>query len=681
MILSLVLLAAFQQQPAAQTAPTSPPPPPKPALAPSPIATLQVTPGTKVSMTAGDTLRLRATALDSGGKPVDGVTYRYMASGGRFEGKVDSTGLIESGSTGALGVSVIASVAGTKPVVEKVDVRMLPGPAARVAVQPAVGRMVVGQRLRMTATSYSAASDQRSDKFTWRSSAPAVAKVGDDGVVTAVAPGKAVISAKTGTVDQKVNVQVIANTLASLELTPTRADAKTGDVIQFKVTARDKNGAVISGLTPTWSFSPGNGMMDANGAFVGYEAGSYLITASFGSRSTDAAVTLAPRDIRRPLTVVGRLPRSRFTTEEVWVMPDGKHAFLGSGSGGDVLYAIDISDPAHPTVTDSIVSNTRRVNDVMSTPDGKVIVFTREGASDRKNGIVIASTEDPAHPKVISEFTEGVNSGVHSAFVYQQEKFGTHVYLTNDGTGAMHVIDISDPYQPKEVAQWRTPRPDAGRTLHDIDVQNGLAYLSYWNDGLVILDIGNGVKGGSPSNPQLVSQYKYDLNALYRPVEAAGGPGFIRGTHTAWRHNNYVFIADEVFPATGVKGAKDASAFRAYGRLQVIDVSDVNNPHSVAWYEPEYGGVHNIWVAGDTLYMGAYNAGFRTFDISGQLLGDLRAQGREYGHLNTADMEGKTQNSAMTWGVVVKDGLAYVNDMNNGIWVVRMEPKREDLTP
>ena len=136
-----------------------------------------------------------------------------------------------------------------------------------------------------------------------------------------------------------------------------------------------------------------------------------------------------------------------------------------------------------------------------------------------------------------------------------------------------------------------------------------------------------------------------------------------------------------VFPSSGVKGAKDAATGRAYGRLQVIDVTDLKEPRSVAFYEPEFGGVHNIWVAGDTLYMGAYNAGFRTFDISGQLLGDLRAQGREYGHLNTADMEGKTQNSAMTWGVVVKDGLAYVNDMNNGIWVVRMEPKREDLTP
>jgi hypothetical protein len=676
-MLSLALLAAFLQTP------TAPPPPAKPAgLAPSPIASLQLTPGTRVTMNAYDTLRLRASALDAAGKPVDGVTYKYVPAGGRFEGKVDSTGLIQSGSTGNLGVSVIATVAGTKPVVERVDVRMVPGPAASIVVEPAVGRMVVGQRLRLSASSYSAAMDERQqDKFTWRSSAPAVAKVSEDGVVSAVAPGKAVISARSGTVEQKVPVQVMANTLASVEITPASSNVRTGDVIDFKVTARDRNGAVISGLTPTWSFSPGNGAIDANGAFVGYVAGDYLVTASFGAKSADASVTLKPRDVRRPVTVVGRLGRTRFTTEEVWVMPDGKHAFLGSGSGGDVLYAIDISDPANPTVTDSIITNTRRVNDVMSTPDGKVIVFTREGASDRKNGIVIASTEDPAHPKVISEFTEGVNSGVHSAFVYQQEKYGTFVFLTNDGTGAMHVIDINDPTKPTEVAQWRTNRPDAGRTLHDIDIKDGLAYLSYWNDGLVILDVGNGVKGGSPSNPQLVTQYKYDLNALYRDVEASGGPGFIRGTHTAWRHNNYIFIADEVFPATGVKGAKDAASFRAYGRLQVLDVSDINNPRSVAWYEPEFGGVHNVWVAGDTLYMGAYNAGFRAFDISGELRGDLRAQGREMAHLNTADMEGNTKNSAMTWGVVVKDGLAYVNDDNNGLWIVRMEPPRKDLTP
>jgi hypothetical protein len=340
-----------------------------------------------------------------------------------------------------------------------------------------------------------------------------------------------------------------------------------------------------------------------------------------------------------------------------------------------------VSDPANPVITDSVMANTRRVNDIMTTPDGKFLVFTREGAADRKNGIVICALDDPAHPKPIAEFTDGVTAGVHSAFIYQQEKYGTDVYLTNDGSGTLHILDINDPYHPREVARWKTRDDERGNYVHDVDVQDGLAYLSYWNDGLVILDVGNGMRGGSPSNPQLVSQYKYDLNELYRDVEAAGGPGFIRGTHTAWRHNQYVFIADEVFPATAVKGAKDASAFRAYGRMQVIDVTDISNPHAVAWYEPEFGGVHNVWVAGDTLYMGAYNAGFRAFDISGELRGDLRAQGREMVHLNTADMGGHVQNSAMTWGVVVKDGLAYVNDDNNGLWIVRIEPRRTELTP
>jgi hypothetical protein len=29
----------------------------------------------------------------------------------------------------------------------------------------------------------------------------------------------------------------------------------------------------------------------------------------------------------------------------------------------------------------------------------------------------------------------------------------------------------------------------------------------------------------------------------------------------------------------------------------------------------------------------------------------------------------------MTWGVVVKNGLAYVNDFNTGLYIVRIEPK------
>lgn len=648
---------------------------PQAAATPSRIARIVVSPVQKV-VHAGDTLRLTAEARDASNNVIPDVQFRWNGTGAFFEGRIDQTGLVTAGSTGILPVAVVGIIPGEAPKVERFEVKMVAGPAARIAITPAPTRLVPGQRLRLTGEVYSRLDDRRDDKVTWRSSNPAAVRVNEVGLVTAVAAGRATITASVGDVRQTLDVQVVGSAVASLEVTPGVSEARTGDVIRFTAVAKDAAGREIAGLTPVWSFNPGHGMIDADGAFVGYEAGAYTVTASLGHRTAEGVVTLAPRDVRRPLTVVGRLPRTRFNTEEVWLHPNGEVAYLGSGGGGDVLYTIDITDPAKPFVTDSIVANTRRVNDVMTTPDGRFLVFTREGAADRRNGVVFASLEDPRHPKPISEFTEGVTAGVHSSFIYKDPKHGQHVFLTNDGTGALHVLNIDDPYHPREVAQWKTEnRPDEGRTLHDIDVQDGLLYGSWWNDGLVILDVGNGIKGGSPSNPVLVSQFKYDLNALYRTVEADGGPGFIRGTHTAWRHRHYVFIADEVFPASGVKGAKDAAAGRAYGRLQVIDVSDIEKPRSVAFYEPEFGGVHNVWVAGDTLYIGAYNAGFRVFDISGELRGDLRAQGREIGHLNTADMDGRTRNTAMTWGVVVRDGLAYVNDMYNGLWIVRIEPR------
>lgn len=645
---------------------------------PREIAKITVFPAAR-TMTAGDTLRLTAEARDAAGTVIPGVTFRYrLGPSARFEGAVDSTGLVTAGATAILPVTVTATLPGARPKFEIIELTAVPGPAASIDITPGAATLVAGQTLRATARVLSATGDRRPDRVSWSSSTPAVATVSPAGLLTAKKAGTTTITATVGSIKRSATITVAPGALATLTLTPSNVDARTGDVLRFTVTATNAAGKPIANLTPTWSFSPGQGQIDTDGAFVGYEPGEYTITAAFGARAVDATVTLAPRDVRRPLSLVGRLPRTRFSTEEVWIHQDGRHAYLGSGSGGDVLYALDISNPAKPVVTDSIIANTRRVNDVMTFPDGKFLVFTREGASDRKNGIVICALDDPAHPRPIAEFTDGVTGGVHSAYVYQQEKYGTFIFLTNDGTGALHILDVNDPYHPKEVARWKTEgRPDAGRSLHDIDLRDGLLYASYWNDGLIVLDVGNGMKGGSPSKPVLVSQYKYDLNAMYKQVEVDGGPGFIRGTHTAWRHKNYVFIADEVFPAAYPKGTKDGAASRAYGRLQVLDVSDIAHPKSVAWYEPEYGGVHNVWVAGDTLYMGAYNAGFRVFDISGELRGDLRAQGREIGHLNTADMDGFKKNSAMTWGVVVnpKDGLAYVNDDNNGLWIIKIEPK------
>ena len=84
----------------------------------------------------------------------------------------------------------------------------------------------------------------------------------------------------------------------------------------------------------------------------------------------------------------------------------------------------------------------------------------------------------------------------------------------HNGTNAVHIVDISDPANPVNVGRWQVDNP--ARSLHDIMVLDGLAYLSYWDDGLVVLDVGAGIKGGTPIEPQFVSQYEYRTRARRR---------------------------------------------------------------------------------------------------------------------------------------------------------------------
>jgi hypothetical protein len=653
----LVLIAALQQQPV--------------------ISRLVIEPA-NASIEIGDTLRLSARAVDANGRPVPGAVIRWIQSGGSFEGTVDSTGLVSAGATGKMVATAIArSAEGGRPVTAMATITVLPSPPSYLTVEPAVARMVLGQSLTVGAKVYAANGDERRDPITWTSDNPTVLQLAPSGRITALAQGEATVVARAGKAEKSFRISVGPNPVRRLTITPARAVARTGDVIRFSVAGRTAAGAAATGLIPEWSISPGNAGIDPDGAFVADIPGTYQVFASYAGRVAEAVVEVTPRDATRPIKIVGRLPIGMMATE-FWLHPDGQHGYLATagltGVGGDRVYAIDLSDPGSPRITDSVMVDARIVNDVMATEDGKYAVMTREQSSSRKNGIVILSLEDPAHPKQIAEFTETVSGGVHSTYLYRG-----YVYLTDDATGSMRVIDIRDPRQPKQVARWETPPPAAGRTLHDIDVKDGLAYLSYWNDGLIILDVGNGVKGGRPDKPEFVSQFKYDLNELYREVEAVGGPGFIRGTHTAWRQGRYVFVADEVFPARAV-GQGVAGFGRAYGRMQVVDVSDLTKPKSVAYFEPKDGGTHNIWVAGDTLLLGDYQGGLRIVDVSGELRGDLLRQGREIGHVATADAKGHIPNLPGAWGAIYRNGYIYVPDTNSGLWIMQIEPKRA-LTP
>jgi len=646
----------------------------RPAASPPPAATLArvtIDPA-EVAVQVGDTVRLAVTAQDSAGRPVRDLTVRWFQSGGRFEGKVDSTGLVTGGSVGTLTVSALVSrPGGGPPATGFARVTVLPQPAARLVLHREVAKLYVGQSLVIDAIPYAPNNDRRYDQVLWSSDAPAVVSVSSTGRLSAGRRGRARITARAGRASRSFTVSVVPNPVASVQIEPEVTTARTGDVVRLEFRARTGAGRAMGDIIPEWALSPGNAQIEADGSFVADVPGTYRVTASFAGKTTEATVQVRPRDVRRPATLVGRLP-IKLRAAEFWLHPNGRYGYLSTIA--DRVYAIDVSNPAAPLITDSIVVDARTINDVMTTEDGKYGVLTRENASTRKNGIVILSFEDPAHPRPIAEFTETVTGGVHSTFVYRG-----HVYLTDDATGSLRVIDIRDPYKPRQVARWQTRPDEAGNFLHDVDVRDGLAYLSYWNEGLVILDVGNGIKRGSPDNPQLVSQYKYDLNSLYREVEAVGGPGFIRGTHTAWRAGKYVFVGDEVFSATPrpTEGGGVVGLGRAYGRLHVIDVSDIERPKEVAYYEPKDGGSHNVWVAGDTLYLGDYQGGLRVLDVSGELRGDLLRQGREIAHVVTGDSGGVVPNAPNAWGAIYRNGLIYVPDINSGLWIVRVEAKSE----
>ena len=635
-----------------------------PAQQPNPtsaVATVEVTASVKEAE-VGQQVKLTVVAKDASGNVVKEEPATYFA--GPFDiAAADDSGNVKLFGAGRVTAGVV--FANNKAGVTTFNVK--PATIKTVEINAIKSPISVGSTAQLEATTRIFSGDPRTGvNINWTSDKPSVATVDAGGVVTGIGPGTAVIKASAEGASNTTTVAVVRNNLRSLAIEPRSTTARTGDVVHF--TAK---GTPSSDFTPRWSVSGSGATIYSDGAFVAEQPGTYIVNASSGNVSTTASVVVAPRNVERELKVVGRALFKEFQGAEEWII--GNYAYYSTISDRFLVY--DISDPAHPKLTDTVKVDARLVNDISTTTDGKILVISREGASNRKNGIAFYDTSDPAHPKLISEYTATVTGGVHSAFVDKH-----YVYLTDDATGSMRVIDFADVKNPKEVARWQTENPTAsmirtkegeeiaGRYLHDLQVKDGLAYLAYWHDGLVILDVGAGIKGGSPEHPQFVSQFRFNHNELY-------GDGWLAGTHSVFRDRNYLFIGDEVLPAFFDLTSHKRIAVR--GIVHVLDISDINHPRKVAEYPVPEGGAHNMWVDNGIMYMGYYSGGGRVIDVSGELRGDLYRQGREIGRVWTGDIEAYRANLPFTWGAQPHNGLIYFNDINSGLWIVKIGDKIE----
>jgi hypothetical protein len=629
-----------------------------PAPPVSAVKTVQVTASVKEGE-VGQQVKVTAVATDASGNVVKEQPSTY------FAGPFDIAAVDDDGNVKLFGVGqvTVGAIVGGKP---GLTTFMVKAPAVKtVEITPLKTPLVVGGNVTLEAVTRILNGIPRTGvPITWTSDNAQVATVDAGGVVMGVGPGKATITATSGAATTTTTINVVKSNLRSLLVSAGSKTARTGDVIRFAA-----KGNPAGDFTTRWGVSGSGATIDQDGGFVATMPGTYIVTASSGNVSSSASIVIAPRKLERDVTVVGRVVFKEFQGAEQWII--GNYAYYSTISDRFVVY--DISDPAHPKLTDTIKVDARLVNDIMTTADGKILVISREGASNRKNGIAFYDTSDPAHPKLISEYTATVTGGVHSAFVHDH-----YVYLTDDATGSMRVIDFRDAKNPKEVARWQTENPTvstirtkegeqiAGRYIHDLQVKDGLAYLAYWHDGLVILDVGAGIKGGSPENPKFVSQLHFNHHELY-------GDGWLAGTHSVYRYQNYVFIGDEVFPT--IFDIKSVKRTPVRGIVHVVDVSDINNPRKVAEYPVPEGGAHNIWVENDTMYVGYYSGGGRIVDVSGELRGDLYQQGREIARIWTGDPDGFRPNLPLTWGAQPHNGLIYFNDINSGLWIVKLGEK------
>lgn len=636
------------------------------------VATVEVIPA-HADAEVGSSIQFSAVAKDASGKPIDIKPTAWFAAPFDVAGS-DQTGKVNFHNPGEVTVGVVigkkvgyAHATVAKPAV------------ASIRIAAVSQSLPVGGIVSLSATPISRIGSTRSDVgVTWKSLTPSIAKIDPAGVVTGLAPGTAKLEASAGAVSSDTSIKVVPDTVRKLSIDPTTATARTGDVLHFRVSAKDAAGKPVDGVvtrwavsgTPTSSSVPSAQICD-DGGFVADTPGTYIVSASIGTHVSRASVTVTPRNAERKIEVLAHVqPKGDdgqpIQTAEEWII--NNHAYLSTIS--DRIFLYDISDPSNPKLLDTLKVDARLVNDVSTMPDEKVGVLTREEASNRRNGIVLLDLSQPGKLQVASEYTQTVTGGVHSAFL------NTHyAYITDDATGSLRIIDVQDPKNPKEVARWQTESTSAvtivgptgpltsGRYLHDLYVKDGLAYLAYWRDGLVILDVGSGIKGGSPEHPQLVSQFKINHYELY-------GDGWLAGVHNTFRYKNYVFVGDEVFPAIFDVTSKDRIPVRAI--CHVVDVSDISNPREVAFYEVPEGGTHNFWADNDMLFEGDYAGGGRVLDISGELRGDLYRQGREIARLWTGDPSGFRPNLPFAWGAQPYGGLIYINDINTGLWIAKL---------
>ena len=646
------------------------------------------------TLRVGESIRLTAVVRDAAGNALEGVDTVFLSLA-RGALSVTPDGRVEAHRAGEHRVVVLVPdrridtandrIRDTEPGLRASIIVTVPQPpVTRVEFVDAPEIFYTGTSVLLDIAAFDASGARRDDvEVSVISSAPQTAAADIFGQVTALGTGWATLTARAGDVVARWNVRVEENPIASIELTASQDEARTGDVLHFEASGRDGRGRATTRVPISYALTswPDPGHPEAVGAgapaqvtedgrFVAEQPGVYTVVAVSGEQMAQRSVRIVPRNVQQEIEFVGHARVGDRVTSDLWVWEgiDGRdYAVHGTWNAEGHAYFYDVTDPANMLLIDTIQVDARTVNDVKVSEDGTICVISREGASNRRNGIVILDVSNPRDVQIISTFDDQLTGGVHNIFIHD-----SHVYAVNNGR-RWDIINIEDPRNPHRVGRFETSSP--GRSVHDVWVRDGIVYQAGRTDGAVMVDVGGGEMGGSPANP----------------IEM-GRLGQLTGwNHSAWPFRSkstgkFYFVAgDEAFynnplaPEAGGILWREKIPSRARGWIHFLEFDDPGNPKEVARYQVPDSGPHNYWLDWDNeiLYVAHFDAGLRVVDVSGELMGDLYRQGREIAKFYSDDGQGFTPNAPFAWGPQPHKGTIFFADFNSGLWAVRLVPRDE----
>jgi hypothetical protein len=255
----------------------------------------------------------------------------------------------------------------------------------------------------------------------------------------------------------------------------------------------------------------------------------YLVVA------TEAIGSLVIYDIQKPRApvLVSRFQNADILngvhTAEVQTVNGKLYAFLSidpRGTDKARLVILDISNPAAPVMLFSRVMGTPFVHDVFVRDGIMMTALWNDGIAifdiggGGKGGTISAPVQIGA--------TSIIGGKAHNIFWYRDPVTGNKKFalvgeegpgsIPSSSSGDVHVLDVSDMSNPREVGFYNVP--GAGVHNFSTDEQRGILYAAYYNGGVRALSIRGDL--GSCSADQKDSSGRCDLRTMNR--ELAKGP-------------------------------------------------------------------------------------------------------------------------------------------------------------